>query len=161
MLYLNHDTMTLIQINALGNVVCKITSILCRPECVNWSASMICANNITITFFQHTSNEIVLSYMPWNAFDDKSTLAQGRAWYHQDLALLTLSWDKNWDSHSLVNGYPSFYPRIALVAPSPGCKQLHGSVCQLISGNNMFANSQNHTVINQNRFADNVNLLLC
>ena len=35
------------------------------------------------------------------------------------LALLTLSWDKNWDSHSLVNGYPSFYPRIALVAPSP------------------------------------------
>ena len=27
---------------------------------------------------------------------------------------------KNWDSHSLVNGYPSFYPRIALVAPSPG-----------------------------------------
>ena len=36
------------------------------------------------------------------------------------LALLTLSWDKNWDSHSLVNGYPSFYPRIALAAPSPG-----------------------------------------
>ena len=36
------------------------------------------------------------------------------------LALLTLSWDKNWDSHSLLNGYPSFYPRIALVAPSPG-----------------------------------------
>ena len=39
---------------------------------------------------------------------------------HPGLALLTLSWDKNWDSHSLVNGYPSFYPRIALVAPSPG-----------------------------------------
>ena len=38
----------------------------------------------------------------------------------QGLALLTLSWDKNWDSHSLVNGYPSFYPRIALVAPGPG-----------------------------------------
>ena len=38
----------------------------------------------------------------------------------QGLALLTLSWDKNWDSHSLVNGYPCFYPRIALVAPSPG-----------------------------------------
>ena len=36
------------------------------------------------------------------------------------LALQTLSLDKNWDSHSLVNGYPSFYPRIALVAPSPG-----------------------------------------
>ena len=36
----------------------------------------------------------------------------------QGLALLTLSWDKKWDSHSLVNGYPSFYPRIALVAPS-------------------------------------------
>ena len=40
--------------------------------------------------------------------------------HHQGLALLTLSWDKNWDNHSLVNGYPSFYPRIALVAPSPG-----------------------------------------
>ena len=40
--------------------------------------------------------------------------------FFQGLALLTLSWDKNWDSHSLVNGYPSFYPRIALVAPSPG-----------------------------------------
>ena len=39
---------------------------------------------------------------------------------HQGLALLTLSWDKKWDSHSLVNGYPSFYPRIALVAPSLG-----------------------------------------
>ena len=38
---------------------------------------------------------------------------------HRGLALLTLSWDKNWDSHSLVNGYPSFYPRIGLVAPSP------------------------------------------
>ena len=37
----------------------------------------------------------------------------------QGLALLTLSWDKNWYSHSLVNGYPSFYPRIALVTPSP------------------------------------------
>ena len=38
----------------------------------------------------------------------------------QGLALLTLSWDKNWESHSLLNGYPSFYPRIALVTPSPG-----------------------------------------
>ena len=38
----------------------------------------------------------------------------------QGLALLMPSWDKNWDSHSLVNGYPSFYPRIALVAPCPG-----------------------------------------
>ena len=27
--------------------------------------------------------------------------------WHQGLALLTLSSDKNWDSHSLVNGYPS------------------------------------------------------
>ena len=39
--------------------------------------------------------------------------------HHQGLPLLTLPWDKNWDSHSLVNGYPSFYIRIALVAPSP------------------------------------------
>ena len=46
----------------------------------------------------------------------------GREQYvdEQGLALLTLSWDKNWDSHSLVNGYRSFYPRIALVVPSPG-----------------------------------------
>ena len=44
-----------------------------------------------------------------------------QGWHdHLGLALLTLSWDKNWDSHSLVNGYPSFYPRITLVAPSPG-----------------------------------------
>ena len=42
------------------------------------------------------------------------------AFIHLGLALLTLSCDKNWDSHSLVNGYPSLYPRIALVAPSPG-----------------------------------------
>ena len=39
------------------------------------------------------------------------------------LALPTLSWDKNWDSHSSVNGYPSFYHRIALVAPSPGVRR--------------------------------------
>ena len=38
----------------------------------------------------------------------------------QGLALLTLSYDKNWDSQSPMNGYPSFFPRIALVAPSPG-----------------------------------------
>ena len=38
---------------------------------------------------------------------------------HLGLVLLTLSRHKNWDSHSLVNGYPSFYPRIALAAPSP------------------------------------------
>ena len=38
---------------------------------------------------------------------------------HLGLPLLTLSWDKNWDNHSPMNGYLSFYPRIALVAPSP------------------------------------------
>ena len=44
------------------------------------------------------------------------------------LALLTLSFDKKWDSHSPKNGYPSFYPRKALVAPSPGlppCERWH------------------------------------
>ena len=46
-------------------------------------------------------------------------IAVGCSLSDQGLALLTLSWDKTWDSHSLVNGYPSFYPRIALVAPSP------------------------------------------
>ena len=45
---------------------------------------------------------------------------QCRAVHPQGLALLTLSLDKNWDRHSPMNGYPSFYPRIALVAPSPG-----------------------------------------
>ena len=53
------------------------------------------------------------------------------------LALLTLSWDKNWDSHSLVNGYPSFYPRIALVAPSPGQHCRHftdgNSICIFVN----------------------------
>ena len=46
-------------------------------------------------------------------------------------ALLTLSWDKNWDSHSLVNGYPSFYPRIALVAGSPGLLTLNILPCNV------------------------------
>ena len=49
----------------------------------------------------------------------KATNKHNSLWSDQGLALLTLSWDKNWDSHSLVNGYPSFYPRIVLVAPSP------------------------------------------
>ena len=53
-----------------------------------------------------------------------SMVLQGMAWSNGaaglGLALLQLSWDKNWDSHLLVNGYPSFYPRIALAVPSPG-----------------------------------------
>ena len=52
------------------------------------------------------------------------------------LALLTLSWDKNWDSHSLVNGYPSFCPRIALVAPSPG-RWIWKCIHKAISGGNV------------------------
>ena len=47
------------------------------------------------------------------------------------LALLTLSWDKNWDIHSLVKGYPIFYPRITLVAPSPGRLLLVALVLQI------------------------------
>ena len=59
------------------------------------------------------------------------------------LALLTLSWDKNWDSHSLVNGYPSFYPRIALVAPSPGGKWfIHGPKRR--KENQLLSNNNNH-----------------
>ena len=54
----------------------------------------------------------------------KLTIFQHWLGADQGLALLTLSWDKNWDSHSLVNGYPSFYPRIALVAPGPCDKPL-------------------------------------
>ena len=63
----------------------------------------------------------------WCYLISRGTLRTFRRWElevipdaSQGLALLTLSWDKNWDSHSLVNGYPSFYPRIALVAPSLG-----------------------------------------
>ena len=48
--------------------------------------------------------------------------------YPLGLALLTLSWDKNWDSHSPMNGYPSFYPRIALVAPSPAQQSCWGYI---------------------------------
>ena len=46
------------------------------------------------------------------------------------LALLMLSWDKNWDSHSPMNGYPSFYPRIALVAPSPDGRSIRHATPQ-------------------------------
>ena len=53
------------------------------------------------------------------------------------LALLTLSWDKNWDSHSLVNGYPRFYPRIALVAPSPGHCPSHQQYFNIGSANGL------------------------
>ena len=60
----------------------------------------------------------------WKWFSQKwyvlsETYLQHETLSRLSLTLLTLSWDKNWDSHSLVNGYPSFYPRIALVAPSP------------------------------------------
>ena len=60
---------------------------------------------------------LINCYQP--ATDNISFHAEQVPWGDQGLALLTLSLDKNWDSHSLVNGYPSFYPRIALVAPSP------------------------------------------
>ena len=53
------------------------------------------------------------------------------------LALLTLSWDKNWDNHSLVNGYPSFYPRIALVAPSPGGANEHPHLGNMLTPSNI------------------------
>ena len=58
-------------------------------------------------------------YTRSSARHSEHTSYMRRASGHLGLTLLTLSWDKNWDSHSLVKGYPSFYPRIALVAPSP------------------------------------------
>ena len=66
---------------------------------------------------------------------------------HLGLALLTLSWDKNWDSHSPMNGYPSFYPRIALVAPSPDISYVailrelpgDGLLCLLFGWVNLFS----------------------
>ena len=61
------------------------------------------------------SNLACASIQKWFDFRPR-----GKMFIPLGLALLTLSWDKNWDSHSLVNGYPSFYPRITLVAPSPG-----------------------------------------
>ena len=53
---------------------------------------------------------------------------------HLGLALLTLSCDKNWDSQLLVNGYPSFYPRIALVAPIPGLSNLRLQLSTMLTG---------------------------
>ena len=49
------------------------------------------------------------------------------------LALLTLSWDKNCDSHSLMNGYPSFYPRIALVAQAQVTLGVRASACMVLT----------------------------
>ena len=59
-------------------------------------------------------------HMTWHALHQGPHPSWSNCRPHQGLALLTLSWDKNWDSRSLLNGYPSFCPRIALVAPSPG-----------------------------------------
>ena len=71
-----------------------------------------------------TSKSILTRWCNWQRFDKIVFSANIRTFVSPfsdlGLALLTLSWDKNWDSHSLVNGYPSFYPRIAFVAPSPG-----------------------------------------
>ena len=41
------------------------------------------------------------------------------------LALLTLSWDKNWDSHSLVNGYPSFLSYDSVSSAKPRTATSH------------------------------------
>ena len=38
---------------------------------------------------------------------------------HLGLALLTLTWDKNWDSHSLVNGFPSFLSQDSVSSAKP------------------------------------------
>ena len=54
-----------------------------------------------------------------SGFIYQATIWSGAGLNLLGLALLTLSKNKNWDSHTMVNGYPSFYPRIALVAPSP------------------------------------------
>ena len=45
----------------------------------------------------------------WHRDKQLHTQTRRRRRQYLGLALLTLSWDKNWDSHSLVNGYPSFY----------------------------------------------------
>ena len=81
-------------------------------------------------------------------------------WRLLGLALLTLSWDKNWDSHSLVNGNPSFYHRIALVAPSPGqnpnfqtkstniCFAAHVSICRInYRRTQMHTHTHRHTLM--------------
>ena len=85
--------------------------------CHQWWQSWCCNNSC-----------FSIEYIPWNVYIVLFCIVLSLFWGHcpsdnevtLGLALLTLSWDKNWDSHSLVNGYPSFYPRIALVAPSPG-----------------------------------------
>ena len=80
-----------------------------------------------LTKVSYTSdpNFVILAWMGEKlshrqARDCRTHTHRRRQRQYPGLALLTLSWDKNWDSHSPMNGYPSFYPRIALVAPSPG-----------------------------------------
>ena len=68
-----------------------------------------------LLFFYSNFTEICSLRSNWKYISISSDKGLG-------LALLMLSKDKNWDSHSPMNGYPSFYPRIALVAPSPGIK---------------------------------------
>ena len=76
-----------------------------------------------INYYIHIKLWDVIALHTQTLSADSQTAIELREWVSnrtlQELALLTLSWNKNWDSHSLVNGYPSFYPRIALVASSP------------------------------------------
>ena len=77
---------------------------------------------------KHILRRKVMAAMTWHL----TTIAwQAHIRNYLGLALLTLSWDKNWDIYSLVKGYPIFYPRITLVAPSPGRLLLVALVLQI------------------------------
>ena len=78
---------------------------------------VVCVIRCNIEQLPHAPDFFEIQYQQTGSFHSLVT----RWWIEiLGLVLLTLSWDKNWDSHSLVNGYPSFYPRVTLVAPSPG-----------------------------------------
>ena len=67
------------------------------------------------------SSSLLNSLFRWTTKGNlKATHHQWSLTLCQCLALLKLSWDKNWDSHSPTNSYPRFYSRIALVVPRPG-----------------------------------------
>ena len=89
----------------------------CKIE--NFTEKLINRALVTPTHGVRTKITLFSIYMYHSTYCISNRWLSTRLQYLHGLALLTLSWDKNWDSHSLVNGYPSFYPRIALVAPSP------------------------------------------
>ena len=107
---------------------------LCQMSRCVFSRMGVMSSDEGISFLAARCPSIVTSPQTHHPWEIQLTCCCRGVWtpyppgFSQGLALLTLSWDKNWDSHSPMNGYPSFYPRIALVAPSPG-----GYLCPIFS----------------------------